>query len=121
MIENKTLDLSPGSGRKQFHCNCPPDSEACRSHTLLRCCTLIENMSNMIIPRLFATFNHHIYCWVGSLILDSAHDVLLLMYLFLKYCLVTSSSLAFPFLKIPFVLARFKCLKVFFLNCVFHT
>lgn len=66
IIENKTLDSSPGSGRKQFHCSCPLDSEACRSQPLLWYCTLIRNMWNMIIPRLFVTFNHYMYCWIGT-------------------------------------------------------
>lgn len=49
IIENKALDSSPGSNRKQFHCWCPPDSEVCRSQTLLWHWILIDNISNMII------------------------------------------------------------------------
>lgn len=120
IIENKTLDSSPGSSRKQLHCSCPPDSETSRSQTLLWYHILIGNISNMIIPSSFVIFNHHIYCWVGNLISNSAYDMLLLMWLFLKDCLVTNSSLAFLFFKFSFGLAGLKCLKVFFLNCVFH-
>lgn len=74
----------------------------------------------MINLSLFVTFNNRIYCWVGSLISNSAYGMLLLMCSFLKDCLVTNSSLAFLFFKFSFELAGFKCLKVFFLNYVSH-